>query len=90
MQLNIPIPPPTKESRDQTVQEAKKAWEKAANAIRDSRGSVHKALQQAQKKKIASQDDARKAQGEMEKLSEKGQKDAKEVLETAKKALERI
>lgn len=51
---------------------------------------MHKYLQQVQKKKIAAPDDARKAHTEMEKLTEKGQKEAKEVLETAKKALERI
>ncbi|PYI06282.1 ribosome recycling factor [Aspergillus sclerotiicarbonarius CBS 121057] len=89
LQLNITIPPPTKESRDQTIAIAKAAMEKAAGAVRDSRGAVHKRLQDLQKKKIARPDDVRKAQEQMEKLTEKGQKDVKELFEATKKAMER-
>ena len=89
LQINIPIPPPTKESRDKTVQNAKAAVDKAASAVRDSRGSVHKRLQDMQKKKVARPDDVRKAQDQMEKLTEKGQKELKDLFETSKKALER-
>lgn len=88
LQLNIPIPPPTKESRDQTVQSAKAATDKAASAVRDARSIVHKRLQDMQKKKIARPDDVRKAQDNMEKLTEKGQKEVKDLFEAAKKALE--
>ena len=89
LQLNVPIPPPTKESRDQSVRMARQAWEKAAGAIRDSRGSMHKHLQGLEKKKIARGDDVRKAHDRMEKLVEKAQKEAKELLEAAKKGLEK-
>ncbi|PYH46698.1 ribosome-recycling factor [Aspergillus saccharolyticus JOP 1030-1] len=89
LQLNVPIPPPTKESRDQAVTMAKKAMERAAAAVRDSRGVVHRRLQDMQRKKAARPDDVRKAQEQMEKVSEKGQKDVKELFETAKKAMER-
>ncbi|KAL4902481.1 hypothetical protein BDW74DRAFT_157857 [Aspergillus multicolor] len=89
LQLNIPIPPPTKESRDQTVLAAKAAMEKAANNVRDSRGTVHKRLQESIKKKLARPDDARKSQDKMEKIAEKGQKEVKELFEAAKKAMER-
>ncbi|GAD92644.1 ribosome recycling factor domain-containing protein [Paecilomyces variotii No. 5] len=88
LQLNITIPPPTKESREQTVQVAKAAAEKAANAIRNARGSVHKRLQDMQKKKLARPDDIRKAHDEMEKVQEKGQKEVKDIFEATKKALE--
>lgn len=90
LQLNIPIPPPTKESRDQTAQAAKQAWEKASNAIRDSRGAMHKHLQYLEKKRIAREDDVRSAHGKMEKLVEKGQKEAKDLFEVAKRGLEKI
>lgn len=63
--------------------------DKAASAVRDSRGSVHKRLQDMQKKKVARPDDVRKAQDQMEKLTEKGQKELKDLFETSKKALER-
>lgn len=87
-QLNLSIPPPTKESRDQTVQLAKHSMERAANVIRDSRGVVHKRLQEAQKKRIARADDVKKTHEKMEKLVERGHKDIKGLFETAKKALE--
>ncbi|KAH8433607.1 ribosome-recycling factor [Aspergillus melleus] len=89
LQLNVPIPPPTKESRDKTVIAAKSAMDKAIAAIRESRGVVHKRLQDMQKKKIARPDDARKAQDQMEKLTEKGQKEVKDLFEAAKKGMER-
>ncbi|KAE8141487.1 ribosome recycling factor [Aspergillus pseudotamarii] len=89
LQLNIPIPPPTKESRDQTVSVAKAAMEKATAAVRDSRGSVHRRLQDMQKKKIARPDDVRKAQEQMEKVTEKGQREVRDLFEAAKKAMER-
>ncbi|KAL4883608.1 ribosome recycling factor-domain-containing protein [Aspergillus karnatakaensis] len=89
LQINIPIPPPTKESRDKTVVAAKAAMDRAAGNVRDSRGVMHKRLQEAVKKRIARPDDARKSQDKMEKLSEKGQKEVKELFDAAKKALER-
>ncbi|KAL4977853.1 ribosome recycling factor-domain-containing protein [Aspergillus desertorum] len=89
LQLNIPIPPPTKESRDQTVLAAKAAMERAASNVRETRGVVHKRLQEMVKKKIARPDDARKSQDKMEKLAEKGQKEVKDLFEAAKKAMER-
>ncbi|KAL2814735.1 Hsp70 protein-domain-containing protein [Aspergillus granulosus] len=89
LQLNISIPPPTKESRDKTVLAAKAAMEKASNSVRDARGVVHKRLQALVKKKVARPDDARKSQDKMEKLTEKGQKEVKDLFETAKKVMER-
>ncbi|GAB1198232.1 hypothetical protein APSETT444_007545 [Aspergillus pseudonomiae] len=89
LQLNIPIPPPTKESRDQTVSVAKAAMERATAAVRDSRSSVHKRLQDMQKKKIARPDDVRKAQEQMEKATENGQREVRDLFEAAKKAMER-
>ncbi|KAL6239426.1 hypothetical protein BDW75DRAFT_227302 [Aspergillus navahoensis] len=89
LQLNIPIPPPTKESRNQTVLAAKAAMERAASSVRETRGIVHKRLQDIVKMKIARPDDARKSQDKMEKLTEKGQKEVKDLFEAAKKAMER-
>ncbi|CAP98309.1 hypothetical protein E8E15_002662 [Penicillium rubens] len=88
LQLNIPIPPPTKESRDKNVQAAKQAFEKAAGVVRDSRGAMHKRLQDMQKKKLARPDDVRKAHDQMEKVTEQGQKEVKDAFEGAKKTLE--
>jgi ribosome recycling factor len=71
------------------VQAARQAWERASGAIRDSRGAMHKHLQDLQKKKVARADDVHKAHDRMEKLVEKGQKEAKDLLESAKKGLEK-
>ncbi|KAJ5727099.1 hypothetical protein N7493_004919 [Penicillium malachiteum] len=90
LQLNIPIPPPTKESRAQGVQAAKQAFEKASSAVRDSRGAMHKRLQDMQKKKLARPDDVRKAHDLMEKATDKGQKEVKDLFEAAKKSLEQV
>ncbi|KAL4927937.1 ribosome-recycling factor [Aspergillus undulatus] len=89
LQLNIPIPPPTKESRDQTVAAAKTAMDRAAHSVRESRSATHKRFQDIIKKRIARQDDVRRVQDKMEKLTEKGQKEVKELFEAAKKAMER-
>ncbi|GIC92582.1 ribosome-recycling factor [Aspergillus udagawae] len=90
LQLNISIPPPTKELREQTVVAARAAMEKAAGAVRESRSLSHKRLQDMQKKKLARPDDVRKAQDHMERLAEKGQKEVKELFDAAKKTLERV
>ncbi|KAJ5333273.1 uncharacterized protein N7506_007056 [Penicillium brevicompactum] len=88
LQLNIPIPPPTKESRDKNVQAAKQAFEKASGVVRDSRGALHKRLQDLQKKKLARPDDVRKAHDQMEKVTEQGHKEVKDAFDAAKKTLE--
>ncbi|CAG8019364.1 unnamed protein product [Penicillium salamii] len=88
LQLNIPIPPPTKESRDKSVQAAKQAFEKASGSVRDSRGALHKRLQDLQKKKLARPDDVRKAHDQMEKVVDQGHRDVKEAFDAAKKTLE--
>lgn len=67
---------------------AKASFEKASTAIRDARGTMHKRLQDMQKKKIARPDDVRNAHDLMEKITEKGHKDAKELFDGARKALE--
>ncbi|KAJ5577788.1 uncharacterized protein N7459_006752 [Penicillium hispanicum] len=90
LQLNILIPPPTKESRDQSVQVAKQAFEKAASTVRDSRGAMHKRLQDLQKKKLARPDDVRKAHDQMEKATDKGQKEVKDLFEVARRALQQV
>ncbi|KGO65719.1 Ribosome recycling factor [Penicillium italicum] len=75
LQLNISIPPPTKESRDKNIQAAKQAFEKAAGI-------------DMQKKKLARPDDVRKAHDQMEKVTDQGQKEVKDAFELAKKTLE--
>ncbi|OAX80826.1 hypothetical protein ACJ72_04835 [Emergomyces africanus] len=88
LQLNVPIPPPTKESREQSVKDAKAAMDKASNAVRNARGAINKKLKHMGVKKLVRPDDLHKQVEKMEKIAEKGQKDVKEVFEGAKRALE--
>lgn len=88
LQLNVPIPPPTKESRERTIKTAKTAMDRAVNAVRNSRAVLHKRFQEMQKKKEARPDDIRRAHDQMEKVAEKGQKEIKDLFEAAKKAFE--
>ncbi|KAK2811939.1 hypothetical protein FQN50_001646 [Emmonsiellopsis sp. PD_5] len=88
LQLNIPIPPPTKESRDQSVKDAKAAMDKASNAVRNARGALNKKLKNMGVKKVIRPDDLRKAIEQMEKVAEKGQKEVKDVFEGARRTLE--
>jgi ribosome recycling factor len=62
--------------------------DKAAVAVRNARASIHKKLQDMQKRKEARPDDIRKAHDQMEKLVEKAQKDVKDDFESARKCME--
>ena len=84
----MPIPPPTKESRDAALREAKAVVEKAHDAVRSGRLTVNKKLQSMGKAKTARPDDLRKAKEMMEKITTKGKKDVDDIFAGAKKMLE--
>lgn len=88
LQLNIPLPPPTKESRDQAVQQAVRAGEKAGDAVRNARGAMQKRLRGMQVAKSVRPDDLKKAGERMEKVVERGQGEVKRIVDAAKKVLE--
>jgi ribosome recycling factor len=87
-QLNIPIPPPTKESRDAALAAAHDAGVNANNKIATERAAMQKKLRQMELKKLALPDDLKKAHKTMEALVKKGQDDVKKTIEVAKKAME--
>ncbi|KAF7871471.1 hypothetical protein EAF04_003578 [Stromatinia cepivora] len=86
--LNIPIPPPTKESRDAALQAASKAGELANNGVRNARGAMQKKLRAMEVKKTVRPDDSKKAHKEMEKVVEKGNGEVKKLVEAARKGME--
>ncbi|PQE29962.1 Ribosome recycling factor protein [Rutstroemia sp. NJR-2017a WRK4] len=86
--LNIPIPPPTKESRDAAGQAASKAGEQAYVGVRNARAASQKRLRAMELKKLVRPDDLKKAHKEMESVVEKGNKSVKEAVDAAKKAME--
>ena len=87
-QLNVPIPPPTKESRDLALAAASKAGEAANVGIRNARGAMQKRLRAMELKKVVRPDDLKKAHKEMEKVVEKGVADVKKSVDAARKTME--
>ncbi|KAI9744399.1 MAG: hypothetical protein M1818_001928 [Claussenomyces sp. TS43310] len=87
-QLNVPIPPPTKESRDLALAAATKAGEAAGVGVRNARGAMQKRLRAMELKKVVRPDDLKKAHKEMEKVVEKGVADIKKTVDAARKAME--
>jgi ribosome recycling factor len=88
LQLNVPIPPPTKESRDLALAAASKAGETANIGIRNARGAMQKRLRAMELKKAVRPDDLKKAHKEMEKIVEKGVADVKKSVDAARKNME--
>ncbi|RDL33109.1 Uncharacterized protein BP5553_08548 [Venustampulla echinocandica] len=86
-QLNVPIPPPTKESRDQALAAASKTGETAKTAIQAARGVQQKRLRAMELNKTARPDDLRKAHKDMEKVMERGATEVKKYVEEARKAM---
>jgi ribosome recycling factor len=88
-QLNIPIPPPTKESRDLALAATKKAGEGASLGVKNARAVMQKRLRAMELSKVVRPDDLKKAHKEMEKLVEKGTANVKQTVEAARKAMEK-
>lgn len=87
-QLNVPIPPPTKESRDLALKSADKAGETASTGVRNARAAMQKKLRAMELKKAARPDDLKKAGKEMEKIVEKGVAEVKRTVDAARKTME--
>jgi ribosome recycling factor len=87
-QLNVPIPPPTKESRDLALAAASKSGENANVGVRNARGAMQKRLRGMEVKKVVREDDIKKARKEMEKIVEKGVADVKKAVDAARKTME--
>lgn len=88
MQLNIAIPPPTKESRDLALNAASKTGETAKTAVQSARSVQQKRLRGMELKKTARPDDLKKAQKQMETIVEKGVADVKKAVDAARKTME--
>ncbi len=89
-QLNVPIPPPTKESRDLAMAAASKTGETANMGVRNARGAMQKRLRSMELKKAVRPDDLKKAHKEMEKIVEKAVAEVKNVVDAARKAMEQV
>ncbi|MCJ1310893.1 hypothetical protein MMC25_004561 [Agyrium rufum] len=88
LELSIQIPPPTAESRKQTLEEAKKMGQQAEHSVRQARGAQQKRLRAMQVARSAGPDDLKKAGDRMEKIAEAAQGEVKRVMEGARKVLD--
>lgn len=87
-QLNVPLPAPTKESRDASLAAAHEVGEKAKAAITAARGVMQKKLRQMEIKKTALPDELKKAHKEMEKVVQDAVADVKKTVDAARKGME--
>ncbi|OBT77192.1 hypothetical protein VF21_04089 [Pseudogymnoascus sp. 05NY08] len=81
-QLNVPLPAPTKESRDAALAAAHDVGEAAKAAITGARGVMQKKLRQMEIKKTALPDELNKAHKEMEKIVQGAVADVKKTFES--------
>ena len=86
-QLNIILPPPTTEARNEAVQAAQNAADSANDAVRNARGGHQKMLRALEKARSARPDDIKRAADQMEKLFTGGIAEVKKIAESAKKVL---
>ncbi|KFY78941.1 hypothetical protein V501_04943 [Pseudogymnoascus sp. VKM F-4519 (FW-2642)] len=87
-QLNVPLPAPTKESRDAALAAAHDVGETAKAAITAARGVMQKKLRQMEIKKTALPDELKKAHKEMEKIVQGAVADVKKTVDAARKGME--
>ena len=87
-QLNVPIPPPTKESRDAALNKAKEKGEEAKVGVQGARAVCQKRLRGMEKAKSVRPDDLKKAGKSMEGLVEKGTGEVKRLVDAARKGME--
>lgn len=87
-QLNVPLPAPTKASRDAALAAAHEVGEKAKVAITAARGVMQKTLRQMELKHLALPDELRRAHKEMEKIVQGATADVKKTVDAARKGME--
>jgi ribosome recycling factor len=89
-QLNIPIPPPTKESRDLALAAASKAGEEAKHRVKNARAAMQKRFRTMSVDKVVLQPDKlKKAHKKMEEIVEQANGRVKKIVDDARKAMEK-
>lgn len=85
--IRISIPPLTEERRKELVKVAKKYTEDAKIAIRNVRRDMNDALKKMEKDKEISEDDLRRGEGEVQKMTDEHVKKADEVVAAKEKEI---
>jgi ribosome recycling factor len=88
--IRISIPPLTEERRNELVKVARKMGEDAKVAIRNVRRDANDEIKKMEKAGEISEDDARRAQDEIQKLTDKTIKDVDQVVSAKEKEIMEI
>ena len=88
--IRISIPPLTEERRKDLVKVARKYTEDAKVAIRNIRRDANDALKKMEKDKLASEDDSKKAQDDIQKLTDAQVAKADQILKNKEKEIMEI
>ncbi|KAL9126220.1 MAG: hypothetical protein Q9217_004700 [Psora testacea] len=88
LHIIIPIPPTTRESRQQASKSAHEKGEAALFSLREARGAQKKKLRAMELAKKVGPDDLKRAEREMEKVNERATGAVKKVVEDARRRLE--
>ncbi|KAL9018989.1 MAG: hypothetical protein Q9185_003731 [Variospora sp. 1 TL-2023] len=87
LELHIPIPPTTTESRQTALALVSAKGESALFALREARGAQKKRLRQLKLAAKVGPDKLHRAEKELEKVTERGVVEVKKVVEAGRKAL---
>ena len=87
LDLLVPIPPPTQESRQLVQVEAGKLLEQAKARVQNARQAQHQTFRKLTLAKVARPDDVKRAETKMEDTVKKGIKEVERLVDAAKEAL---
>ncbi len=85
--IRIPIPAPSEEQRREYVKIAKKMGEEAKIAIRNIRRDGISKIKEDEKNKLISEDDSKRAQNEIQKLTDKYVKMVDDIIDKKEKEI---
>jgi len=89
LELHLPIPPTTAESRAEAQKEAASRGEAALAALREARGAQKKKLRALGLAKVVGPDEMFKAEKELERVNEAGVGECRRVVEERRRAVGR-
>jgi ribosome recycling factor len=88
--IRVPMPPLTEERRREVVKVARQDAENARVAVRNVRRDVMNDIKDALKEKLISQDDERRAETEVQKLTDKHIADVEQFLASKEKEIMQV
>lgn len=86
--IQVPLPPPTGDTRREAIEAAKKAAEKADAMLQRARQDHNKLVRKYELNKDVRPDDVQKAKKRMEDVVKKGHEEVKRIADGAKRVLE--